>query len=291
MSEQMVTANRFLDEPLTIERVKLEAVLAVAFEARPCALVNIPADLPEGEKLAAEVEQSCRDAYLEARNEGDRQRKLELVKAFTQDRRSAFARIVVSSPAFLALSSWSKEFGLTARSSEVLPTTWELYLFKGLRTRMHIRRLTAMRTQIRRQDRRPINSENHPMLFAEEFSPGYVRQVGEALGYPPCCIERFVQDRANHVTAEDRASEQIRSFRAEGKEIDLSAYYLKDFFPCSPICQEAGTRGQKMHKVLSQISPEVGERYRRLLETNLSLVERFPDIVRMHREKLQSLRQ
>ena len=37
MSEQMVTVKQFLDEPLTIERVKLEAVLAVAFEARPCA--------------------------------------------------------------------------------------------------------------------------------------------------------------------------------------------------------------------------------------------------------------
>jgi len=215
---------------------------------------------------------------------------LELVKAFTEARREAFAREVLGSSAYLALRGWLRELGLTAFTCEVLPTTWELYLLKGLRMQIRVRRLAAKRSQIRRVSITSTPVGAYPALLPEEFSSEYVFQLGELLGYPRCCVERFVQDRVNQTMAEERASEEIRRFIAEGREIDLYAYFVKDFFPCSPICGQARAQGERVHRALSRVSPDVGDRYVELLRENLSLVERYPEVMRMHREKLQSLR-
>ena len=290
MSKHDVTVRHLLDEPQILERAKLEGLLAVALGARPCALLNIPADLPEGERLALEVEQSCRDSYLRAAGETDSQKKLQQVREFTQQRREAFSRIVWGSMGYHLLISWSKRLGLDTVTSEVLPTTWDLYLHKGLRMRMRIRRLTAMRFRLRQQKRAAMFGESHPALFIEEFSSEYVLELGQLLGYPLCCVRRFIEDRTAQLTAEERASEQLRSNRAEGKEIDLFAYPLKNFFPCSPECQQARAYGEGIHKLLSQALPEAGERYGKLLMGNSSLVEGYPDIMKIHREKLQARR-
>ncbi len=286
MSKHGVTVRHLLDEPQILERAKLEGLLAVTLGARPCALLNIPADLPEGERLASEVEQSCRDAYLRAAGETDSQKKLQRVREFTQERREAFSRIVLGSTGYHLLISWSKRLGLDTVTSEVLPTTWDLYLYKGLRMRMRIRRLTAMRFQLRQQKRADMFGESPP-LFIEEFSSEYVLELGQLLGYPLCCVRRFIEDRNAQFSAEERASEQLRSTKTEGKEIDLFAYPLKNFFPCSPECKQARAYGEGIHKLVSQALPEAGERYRKLLMDNSSLVESYPDIMRIHREKLQ----
>jgi len=288
MSKQGVTAKQLLDEPLILERVKLEALLAVALEARPCALLNIPADLPEGEKLAFEVEHSCRDFYLRAVGEVDAQRKLERVREFTQKRREAFSRLILGSPAYRLLIAWSKRLGLDTITTEVLPATWELYLCKGLHQRIRVRRSTAMRFRLRQKKRAIMLGKSYPALFVEEFSPEYVLELGQLLGYPLCCVKRFIEDRTAQLTAEERASEQLRRSRAEEKEIDLFAYPLKDFFPCSPSCQQARAYGEGIHRRLSQALPEAGEQYRKLLVDNSLLVERYPDIMRIHREKLKT---
>ena len=287
MSKHGVTVRQLLDEHQILERAKLEGLLAVTLGARPCALLNIPADLPEGERLASEVEQSCRDAYLRAAGETDSQERLQRVREFTQERREAFSRIVLGSTAYHLLISWSRSLGLDTTTSEVLPTTWDLYLYKGLRMRMRIHRLTATRLQIRQQKRTAMFGENRIALFIEEFSSEYVLELGQLLGYPLCCVRRFIEDRAAHSSAEERASEQLRSNRAEGKEIDFFAYPLKNFFPCSPECQQARACGEGIHKLLSQALPEAGERYRNLLKENSALVENYSDTMRIHREKLQ----
>ncbi|MEM2093877.1 MAG: DUF483 domain-containing protein [Candidatus Bathyarchaeia archaeon] len=264
--------------------------MPVALDARPCALLNIPADLVGGEKLALEVESSCRDAYIAAKNEGDPRRKRELVKIFTDARREAFSRIVLNSQSFLTLTYWCTRLGLTTIRSEILPTTWEMYIFKSMLVRFQIHRLSIKRTKLRRINSYSAQTKTYPVLLAEEFSSKYVSQVGTLLGYPQCCVERFVKDRVNNISAEARASEQIRRLRDEGVELNLYVYFVKDFFPCSPSCMKAKAQGELIYRYISKLSPDAGERYKRLLAENLSLVENYSEILRMHQEKLKFLR-
>ena len=282
--------KEFLDEPLVAERVRLEAFLTVALGARNCALLIVPADLPGGEKLAIETEESCRDAYLSAVRETDPQRKMELVRIFTEARREAFARIALDSPEYLALTRWARMLGLRAVANERLPTTWEVYLLKGWRTHWRLNRLMETRASLLRGEKKSPPDRANLVLFPEEFSPEYTRRLGELLGYPRCCIERFIQDRAGATSVEERAADQIKRLKREGKDPEPYSYPLTDFFPCYPTCPEAKKWGESMHRTLAQVLPEAGEHYRKLLYTNSLLVEQYPEVIRMHREKLQSLR-
>jgi hypothetical protein len=285
-TSRQVLRELFMD-PLVVDRVKLEAFLTVALGIRSCALLTLPADLPDGERMALEAENACRPLYFEASKERDPENRLRLMQVFTQARRNAFARIVLSSPQYIALVKWSERLGVKIVPLERLPTTWEIYVVKGLLATWRLKSLIRLRKKISKNLR---FSDPKQFLFAEEFSPEYVRALGRLLEYPLCCVESFVQDRSRQISIEDRASRQIKRLRAYGASPDPYAYPFKDFFPCSPQCTKSKALSEKIFRGLTQALPEAGARYERMLKENCELVEHYPEVIKAHIEKLRSLK-
>ncbi len=49
-------SQELLDEPLLTDHAKTECYLTVALGVRPCALVTIPAELPDGAELGRKID-------------------------------------------------------------------------------------------------------------------------------------------------------------------------------------------------------------------------------------------
>ena len=123
-------------------------------------------------------------------------------------------------------------------------------------------------------------------MFPEEHNAAFLRKA-EILGFPVCCIERYIFDRNSGVLSpEVRASYQIaHSDRPE--DVDIHAYFTKDFFPCQPDCEEAAAMGRAIHEALSQVDPDLAGKYQEHLNSNMNLVRQYPDIIQNRLARLQ----
>lgn len=275
-------------------RVGLECLLLVSRGVRPGAIVTVPAELPDGEVLGAQVDYEFRarlagqaqDLKTRLTDAMERRRKKPLeFKAYVL--RSAFENNVMSSASYFRHREAVFALGLDLEESEVRPTIREWYVHRR-EDRPRVLELLRRRREIQRartqfDPSRPVSYYVYP----EERDPEYLRSLGRLLGYPECCIEAYVAgreaaERDPEAIPERRAARQLESESAEPE-----AYWLKDFFPCRPACPAARAKGREALAALAAADARLGDLYREHLGRNLARVRAGPELIQAHEEWLR----
>lgn len=280
------TITALMDDMRLHARVKIENYLLVHLELRPCSQTTLPAELPDGEALGAAIDERIYPLLSRIRAVDDPRKRRATIDNVKREMRAAFKEIVEASDRYRAHIEWAKNLGLRSLRAEVRPTVHELYLFKKRGVERRLKRLMKEREKLRRQAlRRPSPDLGRVQLaYPEEFKSGWLREMGEILGYPRCCVERYASDRDLGVSVEERAAQQVKEAERSGAG-DSFAYFVGYFFPCSPDCDAALSRGKEFYDRLRELDPGLGELYASVVAENLDRVCRQPEIIAEYRAR------
>jgi len=284
----MGLAEEFLDEQLMLDQVKVDDYLLVALDVRLCSFLTIPAEFPNGLELGKRIDELCRHDY-QALMDADIYRKAELILKLRNRIREAFKTVVRGSESYRAHLRWAEKLSLQTYEAEVRPSVHELYLFKNPSIRKELKKLAETRLRLREKMLGSVAQSQSRICLAypEEGSSEYLAYVGRLLGYPSCCVDRYLNDRLRGtLSVERRVSEQIKESKSK-VEPDTLAFFVKDFFPCSPRCESAVEIGAKAYSVLSSISPRLGEVYLGCAKSNVGTAERYPELIKLSKKGLE----
>jgi len=279
--------EQFLNDPLMLDQVKVDDYLLVALDLRPCSFLTVPAEFPDGLELGKQIDELCRQDY-QALMSADVYQKAELILKLRDRIREAFNTIVSSSESYRAHLKWAKQLSLQTYETEVRPSVHELYLFRNARIKKELKRLTEMRRQLREKMLVSATSPQPKICLAypEESSPECLAHVGKLLGYPPCCVNSYISDRLRESPiVEQRVSEQIKELKDRAGS-NAFAFFVKDFFPCSPVCEKAVKIGANAYSTLGSINPRLGEIYLRCTKINMRTAERYPELIKLSKKGL-----
>ncbi|MFA9496329.1 MAG: DUF483 domain-containing protein [Candidatus Bathyarchaeota archaeon] len=272
--------NEFLDNPLVLPKSKLEAFLAPYLGLRPASQVTIPAELPKGVEMGQRIDEEVKPHLMKLQSVTDMQARALRVQVLKKMLEQQFEAIVEDSDAYKAYYRWAEELGLRNNQIKVRPTVHELYLFKEKGTGGRIRKLMNNREKIRRKTQRRPGADVDPIRFAypEEYDEKWLLRNGEVLGYPDCCVKSYARDRVNGVNVEARAARQLIDTLKE-TEVDTHVYFTGFFFPCSPQCENALSKGHQWADAFSELDPRLSELFERVLLMNTELVLRQPELI------------
>lgn len=283
-------------------RCKFDDLLSVALGVRRAAQIVIPAELPDAMILGATIDErfneKMRGRRLPGESLGDwlksksskflaKNRAAE-IRYRTDVLRQIYKSVVENAHSYQVLLRWIKALGLSTKELESRPTIRELYVFTDPSVAAELDELQDLRKDIRFDAMRSTDPSlpAYAKAFPEERNVTYLKKLGLLLGFPACCVERYVFDRQSGIiTPEARAASQL----GDDEKPSVYAYFVKDFFPCQPDCAEASKLGRKMEEALSNISPELGEKYREHLANNMDLVKRYPEIIQKKIESLERI--
>jgi len=77
---------------------------------------------------------------------------------------------------------------------------------------------------------------------------------------------------------EARAARQLIETIKE-TDVDTHVYFTGFFFPCSPKCENALSRGHKWADAFTELDPKLSGLYENVLLTNTELVLRQPELI------------
>lgn len=291
------TVVQILNEDKIADRVKVEDLLSVALEARPAGLLVVPLELPDGPALGRAIDHTFSRSYVGIPPEGvppwERlawtlstlvarvTRQPVAYKAFLV--RDAFLRHIRRASSYKALRSWARTLGVTLVEGQVRPTIDEVYVGRGRAIASAAFDLQMMRSRIRNRFLRQYRQEGGSFrVFPEEADPEFTTGVGTLLGYPSCCIERYSGLRHSGEPVEQVAAAEAR----DGQPVP-SAYFARDFMPCTPRCEPARAVGDDILAKLDALDPRLASIQARAFEDNVERVMRFPDIIKERQEQIQ----
>lgn len=283
-----ILSEEILDESLLLDYVKIEDYLMVALEVRPCSFLTIPAEFPNGDELGKRIDELCAED-LQAVLGATPDKKGVLIQRLKKRIWESFKKVVFASATYKAHMEWAKKLSLQTFDVEVRPSIRELYLFKDSKVKGELRRLANIRNAARERIKISMDASKSKtwLAFPEELAPEYLASVGELLGYPSCCVEKYVHDRLSEgASVEVRASREIEQLKKEGGEPDLYVYFARNFFPCEPRCRIAGEIGRKAFALLSDVSPKLGDLYLECIRDNVGIVQKYPEITKQYRKSL-----
>lgn len=297
-----------LDERLD-KRIVVECFLLVKQGLRPVAIVTIPAELPDGNVLGAQVDFEFRTRLAgQARDLRTRmsdtleRRRLSPIAFKTSILRSSFANNVLGSESYLVHREVARALGLEVLESEVRPTIREWYVhLPGTRDRL--KTMLSRRHEIQKQARQHVKSTEDVgyYVYPEERDPDYLQDLGALLGYPDCCVKAYTAGRAEGDgrtpgMPEERSARQLREAGVREDSLEAGgnipagvspwAFWLKDFYPCRPDCPAAVTKGEQARAALGAFSEELTTIYEGFCRGNLARVLRGPETIRQHEEWL-----
>ncbi|HHT85146.1 MAG: hypothetical protein ACOX34_07305 [Bacillota bacterium] len=294
----------FMNEHVIPLRAKFDDFLPVILGLRKAAQIIMPAELPDAGILGATIDDRFRQKMAGQRLPGEsltdylksRAATMRRKKNKAQDLRfrlqllsDIYSDVVEKSRSYQVYMDWIDRWGLKWKELEARPTIREIYIFNDDDVAVELEELQDLRKDIRyAYAKHPDpSSDGSFRVFPEEHNAAFLRKAGEILGFPVCCIERYIFDRNSGVLSpEVRASYQIaHSDRPE--DVDIHAYFTKDFFPCQPDCEEAAAMGRAIHEALSQVDPDLAGKYQEHLNSNMNLVRQYPDIIQNRLARLQ----
>jgi hypothetical protein len=257
--------------------VKVENMVVVQIGLRRSSQTTIPAELPRGAEMGAAIDDSMRPRFETLKGIQDPRKRVDAIVKLRKELSKSFEIVVESSPEYKALMGWADRLGLRVDQVEVRPTIHEVYLYRDREVLKELQGLMRERGKLREKFSKDPSQLRGRMQFVypEEFDGDWIRRMGRLLGYPECCIDRYIQDRLNGVSVERRASEQLK----EAGDVDPHAYFASHFFPCSPACDNALARGRLYHEGLRKVDERLGAAYEAVLGENLETVRRQPEII------------
>lgn len=272
--------NEFIQEPLLVQKAKLEAFLATYLELRPASQITIPAELPKGIEIGHRIDSEVKPQVMKLQSIQDMRARAVAVQALKKLLEVKFESIVEESESYKAYYRWAEELKLRTNQIKVRPTVHELYLYKEKSTGGVLRGLVREREKIRRKVQRKPTPDIDGIRFAypEEFDKKWLIKNGKLLGYPECCVKQYAEDRVNGINVEARASQQLLDALKEG-EVDSHVYFTGFFFPCSPHCENALGKGKEWHESFTEFDPRLSELYKNTLLLNIEMVLRQPELI------------
>lgn len=303
---QRDTFADFMKEPLIPVGTKIEVYLAVIIGVRQASMMVFPYDLPDASILGATIDERFRQKiqgkWVPGDSIGDylsRQARKLLKRSPAAEARykvnllsEIYEDVIKSSPSYESFMSWAAKLGLKNCQLQSRPTIREIFLFKSSDLSSSLDALQDLRKDLRYEATRRAPQGVPPveMAFPEQFNPEFLRTLGKLLGYPSCCVERYVFDRKSRILSpEERASNQIKEM-GENEKPDIFAYFVRDFLPCTPWCEEASTLGRKLMHELGQIDSQLPALYEKRLQENVSFVLKYPEMVRERARELERIR-
>lgn len=303
---QRDTFADFMREPLIPVGTKIEDYLAVVLGVRQASMMVFPYDLPDASILGATIDERFRQKiqgkWVPGDSIGDylsrKARKLLKRSPAAEARYKVnllsdiYEDVLKSSPSYESFMSWAAKLGLKNRQLQSRPTIREIFLFKSSDLSSSLDALQDLRKDLRYEAMRRAPQGVPPVevAFPEQFNPEFLRTLGKLLGYPSCCVERYVFDRKSRILSpEERASNQIKEM-GENEKPDIFAYFVRDFLPCTPWCEEASTLGRKLMHELGQIDSQLPALYEKRLQENVSFVLKYPEMVRERARELERMR-
>lgn len=285
--------KEFLNEELIPLKTKLDDYLPVALGIRRSAQIIMPAELPDGTILGATIDERFRlktrgtGLSIEAigqlmRSRLGRRDPLKDLRRRMQLLREVYNDVVVRSHSYQAYIRWMGKLGLQHKELESRPTIREVYIFKDPSVAGELDALQDLRKDIRYETMKrgagpgPV----YARAFPEERNAAYLKQLGSILGFPACCVQRYVFDRTTGlVTPEERASNDLKALD-DASDLNVFAYFTKDFFPCKPDCAEAASIGKAVHEKILKVDGDLAAKYVDNLRANVSLVREYPDLIK-----------
>ncbi|MGI6620783.1 MAG: hypothetical protein ACOX35_04935 [Bacillota bacterium] len=295
--------RQFMDEHVIPLRAKLDDFLPVILGLRKAAQIIMPAELPDAGILGATIDDRFRQKMSGQRLPGEsltdylknraarlrRKNKAQDVRFRLQLLRDIYSDVVAKSKSYQVYMEWIGKWGLQCKELEARPTIREIYIFKDDDIAVLLEELQDMRKDIRYDYARnpDVLADGTFRVFPEEHNVAFLQKAGEILGFPVCCIERYAFDRNSGVLSpEVRASNQL-AHSDNPDDVSMYAYFTKDFFPCQPDCEEAAAIGRAVYEALNEIDPELGQKYRDHLASNVNLVRQYPEIIQSRLARLQ----
>jgi len=248
--------------------------------------MNLPAELPKGEIMGKEIDKQIFSKWGQIKLEKDSLKRLATIATIKKDMRKAFDKIVISSNHYNAHLNWVKKLELHNRIVDVRPTLSELYIYKNNKIGNRLKRLMRKREKLRAKAYNYASPTMDKARFAypEEFEGSWLKEMGSILGYPNCCVDAYASDRVEGINLEKRASQQIEEIEQHA-EIEPLTYFTGYFFPCSPNCKEALSRGNEFHEGLCMVSSDLGNMYMHLVVENLRRVHHQPESITEYRKR------
>jgi hypothetical protein len=202
----------------------------------------------------------------------------------------AYDKLVAPSPAYVAHLSWLDRLGLNQLQFKRRPTLREMFIYADRDIRQKVVDLESVASAARNRLTTGKDQDHDQAVmeyvYADEYDREYLQGLGRLLGYPSCCVERYTADRLRGQNVEQRAWDQVREMHEQGKPIDVHAYFVKDFFPCTPSCPEAITLGERYAAAYEALSPEIAEIYTGALYQAFEYVQNYPRLIEQHKQRL-----
>ena len=276
---------------------KVGNFLPVALGLRGVGLTYLPAELPGGARLGEAIDKYFADNYRPPaaglggllRRRGGQEAELNAKRRTLE---AAYDKVVGQSTAYVAHLTWLDRLDLEQMQVKRRPSLREMYIYGDRAVRERVNQLEELAHEARRRARDQDQKGARPpellaYVYANEFDPDYLKGLGLLLGYPECCIEAYQADRGADRNVEQRAYEQIRDMQREGRSIDVSAYFVKDFFPCQPDCAPAIATGQLWESAFAALAPELRDVYVGVTWESFELVANYPALINQHRRRLE----
>jgi len=278
------TIEALLHEKHISPKAKLEAYLATSLSLRPSSQITIPAEFPNGIEFGKRIDQLIQPRMIRLQQIKDLRTRIKEVQEIKGLLEEYFETIVEGSEEYRTHYDWAERLDLRVNQIKVRPTVHEVYFYRERGVGKKISKLMREREKIRRKVQRKPGDNVNSIRFAypEEFEPRWLIRLGEALGYPECCVKRYAEDRGNGVNVEQRASQQLLEAVKEGKQIDTHVYYTGYFFPCSPTCEMALEKGYAWHDAFKEMGDELGRLYEQNIYVNAELVLRQPELIQRY---------
>ncbi|NQU78835.1 DUF483 domain-containing protein [Candidatus Woesearchaeota archaeon] len=97
------------------------------------------------------------------------------------------------------------------------------------------------------------------------LDPAVTRKIGNILGYPECCIDKFSKERTLVKNQETKIVEAL----SKSKSANSAAFFTREFFPCKINCKNAIKTGEKIIDELGKKDQNLASAYRIVMEINL----------------------
>jgi hypothetical protein len=260
---------------------------ATSLKLRPASQINIPAELPNGQKMGQKIDNNVRPYLKNLQNIQDPRAKAIAIQSIRKLLEQNFETIVEESKEYKSHYTWSDILKLKNNQVQVRPTVHEIYFFIEQKIANIVRKIIRERASIRQKIQRKPSKNIDKMFFAfpEEFNSKWLKSLGNVLGYPSCCVKQFSEDRYKGINVEVRAAQQLlKSF--QNGEIDPHVYYTGYFIPCSPHCEKAIEMGHVWHETFTKTNIELGELYKKVILMNAEIVLKQPDLIKKHLSQL-----
>ncbi len=287
--------QEFMAEEAIPTTSKFDDFLPVALGVRRVSQIIMPAELPDASILGSTIDERFRHKMSGHRLPGEslqtffkgkvgkywRRNQAQEVKFRIDSLREIYDDVVKGSHSYQTYMKWIDKLGLKWKELESRPTIREVYLFTDAAVAEELVELQDLRKDIRYERLRTPAGQGpaYTRAFPEEQHSAYLKKLGSILGFPLCCIDRYVFDRASTVLSpEVRAANQLEHVE-NPKDYNIFGFFTKDFFPCQPDCEPASETGKLMYERLSEISPDLAGAFKKHLEENVDLVRRYPEII------------